>query len=154
MKSTESRRDAEGAEKNRKTQRKRERSFAALKMTAAQYGGKADPSGKRRLRDDNFCWMRDLRTAAGAARANQRQKRPPERKSRRPLQVQEQLRSKRLPGSMKPNRPLQRQVQRQRRPAKAGRYKFKGNINCKEPARRRRYQNRAIGGISTEPDGF
>ncbi len=43
-------------------------------------GGKADPSGKRRLRDDNFCWMRDLRTTAGAARANQRQIRPPETK--------------------------------------------------------------------------
>ena len=33
----------------------------------------------------------------------------------------------RLPGSMNLNRPLQVQRQRQRRPARAGRYKFNGN---------------------------
>jgi len=35
-------------------ERKRERAFAPLGMTAAEGAGKADPSGKRRLRDDNF----------------------------------------------------------------------------------------------------
>jgi hypothetical protein len=36
MKSADHRRDAEGAEKNWRTQRKRERSFAALRMTTAK----------------------------------------------------------------------------------------------------------------------
>jgi len=51
--------------------------------------------------------------------------------------------------AIRKQRPYQKQIQRQhqRRPPEGGRYKFKGKLDAKEPARRRRYPSLARRGI-------